>query len=60
MDGLARREVTMDTLTEKYTGRADKMESRDVIYCKPVKRFEPAEKDRAKQIQVSRYMYMFC
>ncbi len=59
MDGLARREVTMDTLTEQYTGRADKMESREVMYCKPVKRFEPAERDRTKQIQVRKYMYMF-
>ena len=52
VDGLFKREVTSLTLTEQYINRADKLHYRQVVYGKPLKRFEPAEKDRLKHIQV--------
>ena len=39
-------------MVEYYEKRPDRLYYRQVTYGKPMKRFEPAEKDRAKHIQV--------
>lgn len=52
VDGLTKREITPTEMVEYYEKRPDRLYYRQVIYGKPVKRFEPAEKDRVKHIQV--------
>ena len=44
-------------MTKHFEGRPDRLYYREVLYGKPVKRFEPAEKERAKHIQVLLIVY---
>ena len=54
VDGLASRDHTPMEMTEHFEGREDRLYYRHVTYEKIVKRFEPADKERGRHIQVSR------
>jgi hypothetical protein len=54
VDGLAKREMTSTEMIEHFEGREDRLYYRHVTYAKPPKRFEPADKEKTKHIQVMR------
>ena len=60
MDGLVKREITPGEMVEHFEKRDDRLFFRKVVYTKPTKKFEPAEKDRSKQIQVSFLLATAC
>lgn len=53
VDGLAKRETTSTEMIEHYEGREDRLYYRHVTYKKPEKRFEPADKEKSKHINVN-------
>ena len=53
VDGLAKREMSVVEMVEHFQDRADRLYYRCVTYAKPVRKFEPADKERKKHIKVS-------